>query len=152
MHTQEITITNLDELRSFAERLVGVFHGGDHATVIGFRGDLGAGKTTTTQMIAKQIGVTETITSPTFVIMKIYEANHPYFSQLVHIDAYRLEQENDTKTLGLADIMHDPYNLVIIEWPEKMNDSILDDAVFVDFEFINETTRIIRLPASLGVE
>src|ERR1035437_464305 len=65
------------------------------AKVVALSGDLGAGKTTLTQELAKLLGVKENVVSPTFIIMKIYKINsskyNSHFKQLVHIDAYRLE-------------------------------------------------------------
>jgi len=69
------------------------------AAIVTFTGDLGAGKTTFTQQLAKHLGITEPVVSPTFGIMKAYELlDHPRFDHLVHIDAYRIE---DTSEVGI---------------------------------------------------
>ena len=90
------------------------------ATVVGFYGDLGSGKTTFVQNIAKVFGVSETVTSPTFVIEKIYELNNQNFQHLIHIDAYRLEKSEELLHLGWNELISDKNNLILVEWPEKV--------------------------------
>jgi tRNA threonylcarbamoyladenosine biosynthesis protein TsaE len=92
----------------------------DCAKVIGLYGNLGAGKTTFTQSVAKALGITEIITSPTFVIEKIYELTNQKFTHLIHIDAYRIEKPEELTSLGFQNIIGDKNNLILIEWPEKI--------------------------------
>jgi tRNA threonylcarbamoyladenosine biosynthesis protein TsaE len=93
----------------------------DFAFVVGLSGNLGAGKTAFTKCIAKSLGVEEAVTSPTFVIEKIYELQNQKFSHLIHIDAYRLESGEELQNLGWQRIISDPKNLILIEWPEKVS-------------------------------
>jgi len=92
------------------------------ACVIALHGELGAGKTTLVQMIAKVLGITEIITSPTFVVMKQYQLKIPKYGieQLVHIDAYRIETEAEMKPLHFDEILKTPGSLICIEWAEKI--------------------------------
>lgn len=93
----------------------------DHATLITFSGDLGAGKTTMIQEIAHQLGVTEHLQSPTYVIYKIYTThNHDTWKYLIHGDMYRLEYASEIEQLGWHQLLHDPDNIICIEWPEKI--------------------------------
>ena len=92
----------------------------DRATVVAFYGELGAGKTTLVQAIATELGVQEMVTSPTFVIAKWYRTTTSDFYTLVHIDAYRIEKEEELSTLGFDKLLREPKALVIIEWPEKL--------------------------------
>ena len=92
------------------------------ATIVTFSGDLGAGKTTLTKEIAKQLGVVDNVISPTFVIMKIYKLNHKKFKNLIHIDAYRLDNYKELINLGWNKIITNKDNLIIIEWPERVSD------------------------------
>ena len=94
----------------------------DKAVVVGLSGDLGAGKTAFTKCIAKSFGIEDTVTSPTFVIEKIYELHGQKFSHLVHIDAYRLENGNELLNLGWNKIISDPSNIILIEWPERVSE------------------------------
>ena len=89
------------------------------AAVIGLSGHLGAGKTAFVKAVARELGVAGEVTSPTFVIMKIYETEHQVFKRLVHIDAYRLERRADLEALRFEEIVSDPNSLVMIEWPEN---------------------------------
>jgi len=90
------------------------------ATVVGLSGDLGAGKTTLVQSIARELGITETITSPTFVIAKYYKTDQNGFEKMVHIDAYRIDDSVELETIGWKDVLLEPNTLVIVEWPERV--------------------------------
>lgn len=90
------------------------------ATVLGLEGNLGAGKTTFTKACAAKLGVTEAVTSPTFVIMKQYETTHQTFTRLVHIDAYRLEEEAELTVLGWDTLLQTPQTLILLEWPSQV--------------------------------
>ncbi len=105
------------------------------ATVVSLSGDLGTGKTTFTQAVARILGVKRKVNSPTFVIMKRYEIKYPYpashylgggekrvkkFTQLFHLDAYRLKNAKELLNLGWAEIISNPEHLVFIEWPENV--------------------------------
>lgn len=92
------------------------------ANVVGLYGNLGAGKTAFTKCVAKVLDVDDSITSPTFVIEKIYELKNKVFTHLIHIDAYRLEKSDELLHLGWHEIISDPKNLILIEWPEKVAD------------------------------
>ena len=96
--------------------------GADSAFVTGLSGHLGAGKTAFVKRVADKLGVGEVVTSPTFVLMKIYGVQGPdvAFKRLVHIDAYRLERREDLEALRFEEVVADPGNLVMIEWPENV--------------------------------
>lgn len=92
----------------------------NEAVVVGLSGHLGSGKTTFTQFVAKALGVDETVTSPTFVIMKAYETDNDHFHRLVHIDAYRLERPEELEALNFEKLIAEPHSLILIEWPENV--------------------------------
>lgn len=92
----------------------------DKATIVGLSGPLGAGKTSLTQEIALELGVVERVVSPTFVVAKWYAPGAGLFKTIVHMDAYRIESEDELIPLGFSDIVKKPETLVIIEWPEKL--------------------------------
>jgi len=101
----------------------------DAAMVVALSGELGAGKTTFVQAVARVLGVEETVTSPTFVIEKVYELDNQKWNHLIHIDAYRLESPHELEVLGWREIVAEPSNLILIEWPEMVAGLIPEDAV-----------------------
>lgn len=107
------------EARTFAKTLTPRLHG---ATLITLSGELGAGKTSFVQGVASALGVVGSVTSPTFVLEKIYQLHGPSFSKLVHIDAYRLTGGEELRALGFDELMGEVGNLVLLEWPEKVID------------------------------
>ncbi len=111
------------EAKRFAERLK---PRAESATLVTLSGELGAGKTAFTKAVAKAFGVEEEVTSPTFVLEKIYTLPTPRsgagFSRLVHIDAYRLASGADLAALGFTELMRDPGTLILLEWPERVAD------------------------------
>ncbi|HEY0220833.1 MAG TPA: tRNA (adenosine(37)-N6)-threonylcarbamoyltransferase complex ATPase subunit type 1 TsaE [Candidatus Paceibacterota bacterium] len=115
------------------------------AVVVGLYGDLGAGKTTFTKAVAKVLGVPDTITSPTFVIEKIYELVDQKFLHLIHIDAYRLDKEEELLNLGWKNIISDPKNIILIEWPEKVS-GIIPEHIKINFKHgENESEREVEI-------
>ena len=106
------------------------------ATVVALSGDLGAGKTSFTKSFLKHLGITARVTSPTFIIMRVFDlpsgkagfTSESNFKKAYHIDAYRVGPK-DLIDLGLKDILKDPQNLVVIEWAERIK-KILPEEIF----------------------
>jgi len=89
------------------------------ALVIGLSGDLGAGKTTFIQAVARHLGVKNKVSSPTFVIIKKYPLKKfKDYEFLFHLDAYRLKNKKELLHLGWEEIVNNKRHLVFIEWPE----------------------------------
>ena len=124
---------------------------GDKATIVGLSGDLGSGKTSFVQGVANALGITDNVTSPTFILERIYKivssANFQFpisnFQKLIHIDAYRLDNASELKHLGFEELVQDPGNLILIEWPERVQEALPPDIQTLKFEFIDESTRRI---------
>lgn len=121
----------------------------DTATVIALSGDLGAGKTTITKEIAKQLEIKENVISPTFVIMKIYKLessskHYSNFKKLIHIDAYRIEDAKEFINFNWEEIISDKENLVVLEWPEKIKNIIPKNAINISLSHVSEDTREIE--------
>jgi tRNA threonylcarbamoyladenosine biosynthesis protein TsaE len=110
--------------------------------LFGLSGNLGSGKTVFVKGVAKAIGVKENITSPTFVVMKMYQGRK---HNLIHIDAYRLEGRVDLETIGFGEFSSDSMGFVFIEWPEKVFDTIPKDMKIINFEYLDEKTRKITI-------
>lgn len=92
------------------------------ATVVALQGDLGAGKTYFVQNVGRMMGVKEHITSPTFVIMNIYDIEPTWhkFKKFIHIDAYRIEKKEELLNLGWEKLLDDSENIIFVEWPERV--------------------------------
>lgn len=115
------------------------------ALVVGLYGDLGSGKTAFTQSVAKCLGVKETVTSPTFVIEKIYKLKNKNFDHLIHIDAYRLKSGDELIHLGWEEIAKNPKNIIFIEWPERVAEILPNDIKKIHFIFIAQDIREIEI-------
>lgn len=86
-------------------------------------GDLGSGKTTFAKGLARGLGITARMLSPTFIIVRHYpiSANE---SVLYHWDLYRTNSRHDLEGLGLSDVINDPYAISVIEWPERLGEAL----------------------------
>jgi tRNA threonylcarbamoyladenosine biosynthesis protein TsaE len=95
--------------------------------LVTLQGDLGAGKTTLTQYIAKQLGISKRTLSPTFALIRSYKVQSNKCKELkriVHVDAYRIENQSELLALDLDEELMEPGTVMIVEWPEKINNWI----------------------------
>ncbi len=113
-----------NEITGIAKEILASLKQEEGATIVALSGDLGAGKTTLSQAVARELGVKENVVSPTFVIMKIYELERQKWKHLIHIDAYRLESALELEKLGWKELCRDSQNLILIEWPERVASGI----------------------------
>ncbi len=129
----------------------------ERALVLNLNGDLGGGKTTFVQGLARGLGIKKSVLSPTFVLSKRYELDGLPFNNFYHFDCYRLETKNDIdsfKKMHLIKILKEPKNIVAIEWSEKLKDPRLD-GISLYFIFKSEKEREIKiegLPSSLNIK
>jgi len=107
--------------------------------VICLVGELGSGKTVFVKGFAKALGIEETITSPTFTLIKEYETGE---MPLVHMDMYRIEK--DAKTLGLNDYFNQK-NVCIVEWSDMIMDNLPEERLEIKFKVVDEDTRVLVL-------
>jgi len=119
------------------------------ARVMALSGEFGTGKTTLTQELARQFGIKDNILSPTFVIMKNYNINlnskyYSHFKKLIHIDAYRLESHIELLKIGWQELVEDKDNLIIIEWPERVEDCIPNDVCWIKLGHVDDQTRSLE--------
>lgn len=113
------------------------------ATIVGLHGDLGSGKTTFTQCVVRSLGISESITSPTFLIIKTYNLQRTTYNKLIHIDVYRLKTGEELLKLGWQELVADPQSLIFLEWPERVSEILPPDYIKLEFEFVDETARKI---------
>lgn len=114
-----------EQTKAIAERLAREL---PEVAVLALHGDLGAGKTTFVQGLAEGLGINESITSPSYNVFCSYDGTR----QLVHVDAYRLEDPDHWPDLMLEDFLQDRH-CVAIEWPEKLGDYLPEDAIHLYF-------------------
>lgn len=129
-----------EETRAYGYILARSLHAGD---VVLLDGDLGAGKSELTRGIAKGLGVAETVTSPTFTILNVYESGK---IPLYHFDWYRLQDTDELYDMGMDEYLGGD-GIAVVEWPERCEDAIPDKHLTVRINTIDENTReIILIP------
>lgn len=126
------------ETRALGERLAQKLHPGD---VLLLLGDLGAGKSELTRGIAAGLGVTETVTSPSFTILNVYETGR---LPLYHFDWYRLQSADELFEMGMDEYLGGD-GVAVVEWPGQCPEAIPETRLEVDIRPIDETTREITL-------
>lgn len=135
-----VTLTTLEETSTLAQEIARSVHGGD---LIALSGDLGSGKTTFTQALAKALGIERRLISPTFVIVRTYAVEgNTHINRFYHIDLYRLENEQQLATLGLEELLGDTQAVTVVEWPEKAG-QLLRPTIHLSFSYVDETTRTV---------
>lgn len=140
----EKVIQTLEEFEIEAAQFVATLvPSGRGATFVTLSGELGAGKTAFAKAVAKALEVNEVVTSPTFVLEKVYMLSGQNFKRLIHIDAYRLEDGNELAPLGFDELMKDSGNLVMLEWPEKVVDVLPTPAVNISLVARPDGSRTI---------
>lgn len=137
------------ETIELAQNIATKLKGGE---VLALHGDLGGGKTTFTKGLAEALRVADNITSPTFVILKVYDAIlRPKVHlqggrkkvKFVHVDAYRCETIDDIKSVGIEDYLGRDDVVMVVEWAEKITEILPKNTININFEFIDENTRKI---------
>lgn len=137
---KKIVTTSFQETQQLGETFAKTLQGGE---VLALHGDLGSGKTTFVQGLAKGLGIEQKIISPTFIIMRTYQRRkEKYF---YHVDLYRIESEHDVEGLGLLELMHDSNNIVVLEWPEKIANFLPEKRIDVIFEYLSDDKRTIEI-------
>lgn len=151
----KILSKSLKDTEEIAKEFLGKISAGIYggALVVGLYGDLGAGKTTFVQDIAKIFGIKDFVTSPTYVIEKMYSLNSlkseveslKKFDRMIHIDLYRIESEKELIDLHWQEIASDSKNIILIEWPERVAEVLPKNHAKVYFKFISDTEREIEI-------
>ena len=137
MESKEIITKSDIETQELAKKMAQemLVRNNQEALVIGLEGDLGSGKTTFIQGVAKGLGIKDKITSPTFVIMKKY-------GFFYHIDCYRIESK-DLLELGFKEIISQPDNIIMIEWADRVKDVLPKNTIWMKFEYLDKDKRKI---------
>jgi len=138
---------NLEDTKKFAREFIENLNQDDNLILL--QGELGAGKTTFSQAILEYLKAEGPFTSPTFVVMKDYSVNFKNkqgvsFKKVFHIDCYRID-ENSLEDLCWKDIITDKKNLILLEWPEKIEKALPEKYVKINFEVLCENKRSIKI-------
>ena len=145
----EIRIENIDQIRTAARTFIENVLPGHH--IVAFYGKMGAGKTTFIKALCEELGVTDTVTSPTFALVNEYsiptsqkEAS-PVGGRLegaiFHFDFYRIKRLEEVYDLGYEDYFYRKDALCLIEWPELIEELLPDDTLRVEISEEADGTR-----------
>lgn len=120
-------------------KIAGSLKGGD---VITLDGELGAGKTVFTKGLAKGLGITAPILSPTFVILRQYKGTD---LELFHFDMYRLQSPDEALELGFDEYIGKQTAVTVIEWADKVKDILGKVTYRIRIDFIDDQTRAVEI-------
>lgn len=112
--------------------------------IFALTGRLGGGKTTFTQGLGEYVGIRRALTSPTFVIEKEYPIHWKECDRLIHIDAYRIG-EDDARGIGLPEMTRDTKNIIVIEWADRIAHLLPAHTLWVSFVPTGATHRTISV-------
>lgn len=128
------------ETEALGARVAAGLAGGD---VLAFLGGLGAGKTAFTRGLGVGLGVIDPVCSPTFAIANVYRGGRLL---LVHFDMYRITDSEALEATGYYDFMTENRETVYaVEWSERIEDALPEDAIRITFTVVDETTRRITI-------
>ncbi len=118
----------------------------EHQNIYAFSGDLGAGKTSFITVLCKVLGVTETVTSPTYSIIQEYKTKEN--ATIFHIDLYRIRSKEEAMDAGVEDCLLSN-DICMVEWPERAPEIFPENTIYSQLTILSDTKRklIINLPA-----
>ncbi len=134
----EFATTSVAETQALAARLARAVDVGDCLVL---NGDLGAGKTAFVQGLARELGVAEPVTSPTFNLLVSYDSGHPV---LHHLDVYRLSGPDDAMDLDLHELAET--GVTVIEWGDRLAELLPDERLDIEISLgTGPDDRVITL-------
>jgi tRNA threonylcarbamoyladenosine biosynthesis protein TsaE len=144
-----LTTKSADETREIGEQLGRLLKAGD---VLLLHGDLGSGKTTLTQGIARGLGVRDYVQSPTFTLVAEHEVKDISGTpiRLYHLDLYRLNSEEDLESFGYHQYLAPAEGISVIEWPERAGSDLPDRYLLIAIDLLGPDKRRLTIrPNSL---
>jgi len=140
----EVFTKSATETEKLGQKIANNLKGGE---TLCFYGELGSGKTTFIQGLAKGLGIKKRVLSPTFIIMREYQirGRKRKAKRFYHIDLYRIKNKEDVEVLGLEEIWSNPENIVAIEWAEKIKEILPKKRIDIYFEYVLGNQRKISL-------
>ncbi|MCL4353069.1 tRNA (adenosine(37)-N6)-threonylcarbamoyltransferase complex ATPase subunit type 1 TsaE [Patescibacteria group bacterium] len=150
---EKVFVTNSSkETQKLGEELVQKFNFNqgltlEKALVLTLYGDLGSGKTTFVQGLAKGLGIGERIISPTFVIMREHRIKNKELriKNFYHLDLYRIQDSREIEDLGMQEIISDPQGIVAVEWAERIKNILPKERIDIKFEYVGKRARRITV-------
>lgn len=135
----ELRINSLDEINAVAKQFIELV---GERRVFAMYGAMGVGKTTFVKAVCEELGVEDTITSPTFAIVNEY---HTQKDKIVyHFDFYRIEDVQEAYDFGYEDYFYSKA-MCFIEWPERIDSILPSDVINLNFREEEDGTRVIQL-------
>jgi len=131
-------IFSLEEINQVAEKILAQ----NPQKVILFNGEMGVGKTTLIKILAKNIGVTDTTSSPTFSLVNEYQI--PNNQYVYHFDVYRLKDETEALDFGIDEYLYSG-NWCFIEWAEKIPNLIPNEHSIIEIKLLPDGKRLLNL-------
>lgn len=132
-----VTTSSAEETRALAGELAAAL---PPESTLALHGDLGVGKTTFVQGLARGLGIQETVTSPTFNIFTLHRGP----TNLLHLDAYRLESAREVEDLLLSDFMIPPWCLAV-EWPDRIAAWLPAGMLYLELGITADERHTVRL-------
>jgi tRNA threonylcarbamoyladenosine biosynthesis protein TsaE len=136
--SQQVETRSVTETLEFGGRLARELQQGD---IIALSGELGAGKTALVKGIARGLGITVEVTSPTFTLIHEYSGGR---LPLFHVDLYRLDNISQALAVGIEDYLNGP-GVTVIEWAERIAPLLPPHTIRIRMESVDETTRRIEV-------
>ncbi|MGM0497737.1 MAG: tRNA (adenosine(37)-N6)-threonylcarbamoyltransferase complex ATPase subunit type 1 TsaE [Bacteroidota bacterium] len=137
--TKELYIKDLKDLQKTAKDFLEL---NKNKKNFAFYGDLGAGKTTLIKALCNELNVVDIVTSPTFSLINEYKCDD--LSPVYHMDFYRIKNIDEAYDMGVEDYFYDN-SYCLIEWPEKIEDLLPLDIVFVQIFVLDDNTRVLKI-------
>lgn len=136
---EKLEIKNIESLPMVARDFIDLM--GDHK-VFAFYGAMGAGKTTFIKAVCQELGVTETVASPTFAIINEYKRGNG--EPIYHFDFYRIHKLEEVFDFGYEDYLYSGH-ICFIEWPELVEQVLPEDTVRLSIRETGSSSRILEI-------
>ncbi len=141
---KKIITNSAHETIKLGEKIASQLKGGE---VLCLYGELGAGKTTLIKGIARGLGIKKIITSPTFVLMKVFQvkSQKSKVKSFVHIDCYRIDNASAIEDIGAMEYFRREDAVTVIEWPERIEKLLPKDCIKIKIKHKGEMAREIEI-------
>ena len=133
----EFKVDTIVDLPAVAQGFLNHF---DNRKVFAFQGEMGAGKTTFICALLAAMGITEIEGSPTYSLVNVYDS--PLYGKVFHFDVYRLRNEIEALDIGVEEMFYSG-GYCFIEWPEKVDNLLPENTVWVNIRSLEDNTRLI---------